>query len=87
MSKSLHKENFPAQYGALTRKLATHERSDLLSRYLLEVNTKGLSNTEIDKIVLGGGGGEPGNGILISDPTNKLLLLRQAGVWRKVLLE
>lgn len=84
MSKSLHKENFPAQYGALQRKLATHERSDMQSRYLSEVNTAGKTNKEIDSIVLGGGVGEPGNGILISDPTNKLLLVRQAGVWRKV---
>jgi hypothetical protein len=87
MSKSLHKENFPAQYGALTRKLATHERSDLLSRYLLEINTAGLTNIEIDKIVLGGGGGEPGNGILISDPFNGYLLVRQNGFWKKTKVE
>jgi hypothetical protein len=87
MTKSLHKENFPAQYGALSRRLETHERSDMQSRYLTEINTSGKTDKEIDAIVLGGGAGEPGNGILISDPTNNLLLLRQSGVWKKVKLE
>jgi hypothetical protein len=87
MSKPLHKENFPAQYGALVRKVETLERASLLSSVLLEINTTGLSNSEIDKIVLGGGGGEVPNGKLISDPTNKLLLVRQSGTWKKAKLE
>jgi hypothetical protein len=84
MTKPLLKPNFPAEYGALRRKIETLERASLQSSILLEVNTTGLSNEEIDKIVIGGGGGEPPNAKLISDPTNKLLLVRQAGVWRKV---
>lgn len=87
MTKPLVKHSFAAQYGALVRKIETLERSSLLSSILLEVNTTGLSNEEIDKIVIGGGGGSPPNGKLISDPTNKLLLVRQAAVWRKAKVE
>lgn len=87
MSKPLAKQSFPAQYGALVRKVETLERSSLQATVLLEVNTTGLTNEEIDKIVIGGGGGEPPNGKLISDPTNKLLLVRQAGIWRKTKVE
>ena len=92
MSKTLIKHNFPSEYKQISQKLSVTERSYLFDNvYLTEVNTSGLSNKEIDEAVKNAGGvtgeGLPENGKLISDPTNKLLLIRQGGIWRKVKVE
>lgn len=81
--KTSIKPDFFIEYGIMKRKLETLERSFRLSSFLPEVNTTGKSNAEIDELVTEGREPPP-NGKLISDPTNKLLLIRQIGVWRKV---
>jgi hypothetical protein len=86
MSKPLVKPSFPSEYTSEKRKLETLERSFILGGNLFEVNTSGLSNKEIDEIVVGGRG-NPENGRMISDSVNKLLLVRQEGVWRRVGVE
>src|SRR5439155_1115192 len=86
VTKTLFKPTITADVVTMGRKLETHERSDLLSQYLPEINTTGLSAGEIDERVVGGGVeiGEIENGILISDPVNGFLLIRQNNVWIKV---
>ena len=58
---------------------------------LKDVNTAGLSSAQIDAAVFSNGStsstnAQPANGIVISDSTNKLLLVRQGGAWFKTSL-
>lgn len=63
---------------------AASENFDWLKRYLwTEINTTGLSSAQIDALF---GQTPPGNGIVVSDPTNSLVLVRQAGKWAKASL-
>lgn len=85
--KTAIKPDFFIEYGEIKRKLETLERSFRLSSFLPEINTTGLTNPkQIDEAVTEGREPPP-DGKLISDPTNKLLLVRQNGVWRKGKLE
>jgi len=88
MSKSLQKPNQPTEFVNLRAKLESLERSWIIGNILFEVDTTGLSNAEIDLAITSKGAvGPPGtvpNGKMISDPTNKLLLVRQENTWRKV---
>jgi hypothetical protein len=86
MSKIIHTPNFPSEYSVLKKKIETLERSFLLSTLLTEINTTGLTDAQIDEQVAGGRG-TPENGKPISDPTNKLFLLRQKGKWKRVSVE
>lgn len=85
--KSVQKYNFPSEYKNLLSRVGMLEKSLRDAGYLVEVDTSGLSNLKIDEKVFGEEILEPLNGKLISDPTNKLLLLRQENVWRKTKLE
>jgi hypothetical protein len=80
--KTSIKPDFFIEYGVVKRKLETLERSFRLSSFLPEINTTGKTNSEIDEAVTEGREPPP-NGKLISDPTNKFLLIRMAGIWRK----
>lgn len=84
--KTIVKPDFFIEYGQIVRKLETLERSFLSDNdNLTEVNTAGLTSKQIDEAVSPEPGEPPPeDGRLISDPTNKLLLIRQLGVWRKV---
>jgi hypothetical protein len=97
MSKSLVKFNFPGEIKALAKKQTVIGRNVRVLSKHKEVNTTGLSypfsassNVAIDKMIEGPCGNLPTeelNGILISDPTNNKMFIRQDGEWKKVVLE
>lgn len=79
--RTSQKFNFPSEYKNLLSRVGTLEKSLRDSGYLIEVNTSGLTNSQIDEKVFGEEILEPLNGKLISDPTNKIILIRQNGIW------
>jgi hypothetical protein len=83
--KTVVKPDFFIEHGRIIRKLETLERSFLADDdNLTEVNTAGLTSKQIDEAVSPEPGEPPPeNGRLASDPTNKLLLIRQNNVWRR----
>lgn len=83
MSKPLVKSNFPVEYKSLSNRVASLERMIRVLSSTTEINTTGLTSEQIDSAVIAEGYAAP-NGKLISDPTNKLLLIRQENVWRRV---
>jgi hypothetical protein len=97
MSKSLAKYNFPGEFKSLQKKVKVLGRTTRILSKHKEVNTTGLSypfstesNVKIDKEIEGPCGNLPTeelDGILISDPTNNLVFIRQNSEWKKVKVE
>lgn len=86
MSRIQQNDNFPAEFNKLKNKVSILERMIRVLSSLTEINTTGLSNTQIDEQIIAAGYSPP-NGKSISDPTNKLFLVRQNNEWKKVELK
>lgn len=87
MTKSLAKYNFPGEFKKLEKQVKVIGRESRSLFKVLQVNTTGKTNKEIDNEVSPAAGEIPSEeleGIMISDPTNKLILVRQGNIWRKV---
>jgi hypothetical protein len=91
MSKSLSKFDFFGETKNLQKSVRVLGRTIRVIAKLFEV--KGASSKtskEIDEaIVIAFGEELPEelNGLLISDPTNHYLLIRQGGIWKKIKVE
>lgn len=91
MSKTLAKFNFPVEFKSLQNKVnILNKNTRTLSKILEVKSTSGKNSREIDEgIVIAYGEINPSelNGVVISDPKNNLFLIRQNGLWRKILTE
>lgn len=97
MSKSLSKFSFEGEYNKLHDKVKTVTREIRVVSKLKQINTTGLSypfsassNVAIDKMIEGPCGELPTeelNGIMISDPTNGYIFVRQSGAWKRLKVE
>lgn len=86
MSRVQTKDNHYKDFKTLQDRVARLERvsSQLI---LKDVNTTGLTSSQIDAAVFGGStGGQASDGLVISDKTNNLLLVRESGKWCKTTL-
>lgn len=91
MSKSLSKFNYFGEFKSLQSKVSVLGRTVKILSKLLEINKASeMISKEIDESVIisfGENSPEELNGLLISDPTNHYLLIRQNNVWKKVKVE
>lgn len=91
MSKSLSKYDFFGEFKSVQKNIKTLGRTARVLAKLFEV--KGASSKtskEIDEAIIiafGEESPEELNGLLISDPVNHYLLIRQSGIWKKVKVE
>ena len=88
MSKTLVKYSFPGEFKSIQRSIKTLGRTVRNLSKLFEVdNASSKTNKEIDEAVITAYGLIPPeelNGLLISDPANKKLLVRQRSEWNQV---
>lgn len=85
MSRVQSKDNHYKDFKVLEDRVARLERvsSQLL---LKDVNTTGLNDAQIDAAVFGGStGGQASDGLVISDKTNNLILVRENATWNRFL--
>ena len=88
--KPVSKFSFTGEHKSLGSKIGVVSRNVRNLSKHKEVNTTGLSDVKIDEAIEGLCGSLPTeelNGIVISDPTNEMLLVRQNGVWKKLKVE
>lgn len=88
MTKALSKFNFPGEFKALQNAVRVLGRTARLTSKLFEVTGASTKTSkEIDEAIIiayGQLSPEELNGLLISDPTNHYLLVRQEGKWNSI---
>lgn len=87
MSRVQTNPDFFKQVKALEQRISRLERVASTTT-LKDVNTSGLTSAQIDAAVFAGTstpsvGAQAANGLIITDSTNSLLLVRQGGHWYK----
>lgn len=90
MSKTLSKYTFEGEYKKLKRRLDVISRNHrVLSKQKEVKSTVGKTSLQIDNEISPQleNPSEELNGIIVSDPINNLLLVRQNNVWRKIKTE
>lgn len=88
MSKTLSKFTFPGEFKTLQRSVKTLGKTVRILSKIFEVyGASAKASKEIDEAVIIATGElspEELNGLLISDPQNKTVLVRQEGIWNTV---